>query len=337
MSAFGKLFGSGSSSQTTTTDYLNEDQILRGQRTADEALTAAQRMGAYQGDYYAGLNDTQLGAINRTTDFVNTNSNLGQNMISSGQNMMTQGQNTGANAQAIFDRAMSYDSNAAREAAMAEATGERTQGLIDAALRDTTTQLTESTLPGLQQDITSVGGRNSSRAGALEANAISDAQDRMADVSSQIRSDAYNSALNDDYRNRVSNDQLALSGNSQLGTAYDRGMGTVQTGLDTEAGLTNAQLMAGGALQADNQARLDADRMKYNDLRMDGFNVLNAYNQGIGGPIVSGQTTTADSGAGIFQRFGSGMKGLADGLGSIAQIGSMASGNPAAFMSAAGG
>lgn len=330
---FNQLFGSGTTTQET--QFLNEDQIRRGQRTADGALTTAQRIGPYQGEYYAGFNPTQTGAINRAVDFADQNRNLGQGFVFGGQSLLSDGSGIGSNAQAIFDRSFGRTPDAARDAALAEATGTRTQGLIDAAIRDTTRQLTEETLPGIQRDITATGNRNSSRAGAAEAVATRAAQDRIADVSSQIRQSAYDTALNDDYRRQVTNDQTALGANSQLGSVYDRGLGTVQTGLATEAGLNSSQLAAGTALQGDAQARLNADRTRFDDIRFDGFNILDRYNSGIGGPIVSGQTV--NDGSGAFQRFGQGLNGLAEGFQSIAQIGAMFSGNPAAAAAAAGG
>ncbi|MEM6746772.1 MAG: hypothetical protein AAF608_05060 [Pseudomonadota bacterium] len=330
---FNQLFGSGEA--TTTNNFLNEEQIRRGQRTADSALTAAQDMGPYQGNYYAGLTPDQIQSVGRTRDFVGNNRELGQGMINDGQALQASGMGVGTNAQTLFDQAMGRTPEAARDAAMAEATGPRTQALVDAALRDTERSLNEDQLTSLQQGVTATGNRNSSRAGAMEAIIRRDAGDRMADVSAQIRNDAYNTALSDDYRRQLSNDQLALAGNTQLGSAYDRGMSTINTGLSTEMGLTGAQAAAGGVVQADQQMQIDAERARHNDLRMDGFNILDAYNRGIGGPILESSTTNAGQGA--FQRFGSGMQGLQQGIQSIGQIGAMFSGNPAAAMGAAGG
>lgn len=324
-STLGGLFGGDKKKNKTTIDFLNKPQMQRVQEGADVALSEAERMGPYQGDYYAGFNPLQRDAVQRTAGFSDANAGLGQGLVFDGQALKDQGLAIGSNAQSIFDQAMSRSPEAAREAAMGEATGGRTQSLIDAALRDTTRQLTEQTLPGIQDGITATGNRNSSRAGAAEAVATRGAQDRMADVSAQIRQNAYDQALSDDYRRTVSNDQLALGSNSQLGSVYDRGVGTIQTGINTEQGLNSSLMGAGTALQGNDQLRLEADRARFDDMRFDGFNILDRYNQTIGGPqgIQTGQTGTATLSQNPVQQFGQNTESMQGAFSAINNIGKM--------------
>src|SRR3546814_8743851 len=64
--------------------------------------------------------------------------------------------------------------------------------MIDANSRDVVRNLNEETLPGIDRQATATGGINSSRAGVAAGIAQRGAEDRIADISSTIRGDAYN-------------------------------------------------------------------------------------------------------------------------------------------------
>jgi len=288
----GKLFGGGG--QTQTNEILNKDQIQRGQKEADLALDSAKGFGPFTGPNFAGMTPEQIEALRRTGRFANVNEGLGQGLVDQGAQLMQPGLQTGQNSQSLFASAMNRSPEASRARAMAEATGDRSQGLVDAATRDAQRALTEQTLPGIQQGITATGNRNSSRAGAAEAVARRGTADMIADTSSQIRQSMYDTALTDDYRRQVSADQLALGANSQLGTSLDRGLGLQTTGLGAQSGLNNELLRAGQYQQGQNQAEMGAARARFDDQRFDGFNVLDRYNQGIGGPIQTGASTSGN-------------------------------------------
>jgi len=314
----GKLFGGGPQEQRDI--LLNEEQVRRGQREADRALTTAQGFGPFTGENFAGMTPDQIEALRRSGRFADVNQGLGQSLIDQGSGLMQPGMQIGANAQSLFDRAMSRDPAQARERALSEATGSRTQELIDAATRDASRVLNEQTLPGIQQGITETGNRNSSRAGAAEAVARRGTSEMIADTSANIRQGMFDSVLNDNSRTEVSADQAALGANSQLGTSLDRGLGLTTTGLGAQAGLNDQLLRTGTLEQQQQQAALDAERARYDDQRFDGFNVLDRYNQGIGGPIsvgsvASGGGNRVGNAAAGFSAIGQAVGSLRDGFG----------------------
>src|SRR3546814_1157695 len=81
------------------------------------------------------------------------------------------------------------------KAAQQYADNPHVQGMIDANSRDVVRNLNEETLPGIDRQATATGGINSSRAGVAAGIAQRGAEDRIADISSTIRGDAYNRGL----------------------------------------------------------------------------------------------------------------------------------------------
>jgi hypothetical protein len=205
--------------------------VTSGYQGGQNALNNALATGAYQGPTYAGLNDMQTGALNNQFGF-------GGDAFGMGQNLAATGAGFGSNYGDLYNQAMG---GGALNNAIDYATNNR-QPLVDAALRDSTRQLTEQTLPGINRAASATGNTNSSRAGIADALATRGYQDRAADVSSDITNTLMNQSLAQQQRDFGN----AMSANQGLSNAFGTGMNTAFTGLGN-------QLNAGGAFQKDQQ------------------------------------------------------------------------------------
>lgn len=223
------------------------------------ALDAALATGAYGGPLYASLNPMQTGVLNNQFDF-------GGNVFGMGQNLANTASGFGGNYADLYSRAMG---GSAMQNAIDYATANR-GGLVDAALRDSTRQLTEQTLPGINQAAQATGNTNSSRAGVADALAMRGYQDRAADVSSDITNQLIGQSLaqqNQDFSN-------AMNANAGLANTFGTGVNTAFSGLGN-------QLSAGGAFQKDTQNQYDANKAQFEQNRDFDLDQYIKYNQGI--------------------------------------------------------
>lgn len=118
-------------------------------------------------------------------------------------------------------------------------------GQIDAAGRDIARNLGEDILPGLNLQASLSGNVNSSRAGAAEAIARRGAEDRLGDISSGIRSNAYATGLQMANQQTQQNISGGLGlGNGGIATA-NAGVGGQQA--NNSALFGNAGVMGQGA------------------------------------------------------------------------------------------
>tara|TARA_Y100000289_G_scaffold66058_1_gene81290 strand:+ start:769 stop:1821 length:1053 start_codon:yes stop_codon:yes gene_type:complete len=227
----------------------------RGQSALDAALAT----GAYQGPTYAGMDPRAQQGYNYMTS-------TADNIMGIPASLMQQGQGFGTNYQDIYNRA----SRNTLDDAVNYATGGSSQGLVDSAMRDSTRRLNERTLPGIGMNASATGNTNSSRAGVAEAIAQRAYDDRRADVTAQIEDrmvDRFRTQNNQDIRNM-------MSANQGLGKTFAAGFGMIPD-------VSNLYTQAGGAFQADEQGRMDANRAAFErdrDFRMD---QLNTYGSAI--------------------------------------------------------
>jgi len=218
--------------QQSNMGYLDAQPFLKyGYEGGKGALGNVLSTGAYTGPTYAGLNAMQTGALDNQYNFGGDAFNYGQNLASTGAGF-------GSNYNDLYNQAMGGQ---ALNNAIDYATANR-GGLVDAALRDSTRQLTEQTLPGINRAASASGNTNSSRAGIADALAMRSYQDRAADVSSDITNQLVNQSLAQQQRDFGN----AMNANQGLAGAFNTGMATGFKGLGN-------QLAAGGAYQTDMQ------------------------------------------------------------------------------------
>lgn len=263
----------------------------------------------YQDELYAQMDPATAQAVQQMLSY-----SQGQGQQNASQ--VTQAGSTMANPDAYnqsigkFAAAAGEDPTQANiAAATAYANNPATDGMIDAASRDVTRNLYENEIPGINRAGTSSGNVNSSRAGVAQGIAERGAGDRIGDISSSIRGDAYNRGLGLAEQSRGTN----LSAMGQTAGLYGQQMGM---GLDAlQAGNTMAQQNNGAAIDAsqlyqkDKQGQLDANYAKWqgNDTRQ--TELLNRYYGTIGASNWGGTQT---------QKTSPSILGTVTGLGSMA-------------------
>jgi len=232
--------------QMSNMGYLDSRPYLTaGYEGGQNALNNALATGAYTGPTYAGLNNTQTNTLNNQVGFGNTAFGLGQGLANTGSafggnygNLFNQAQGGGA-----INNAINFaDANSG--------------SLVDAALRDSTRNLTQNTLPGINRAASATGNTNSSRAGIADAIAMRDYSDRAADVSADVRNTLMNQSLAQQQRDFGN----AMSANQGLQSAFGTGMSTGFSGLG------NA-LAAGTAFQKDDQNQLTDAKTNFDSQR----------------------------------------------------------------------
>ena len=266
------------------------------------ALDASLAQGAYTGPTYAGLNPTQMQGINYLTGF-------GQNAMGQGENFMNQGNAFGSNYQDIYNRA----SGPTLDNAINYATSSpQAQAMIDASMRDSTRQLQEQTMPGINTGASGTGNMNSSRAGVAEAIAQRAYDDRRADVAAGV----YDNLANQYIRSNTQDLQNMSSANEGLKNTYG-------VGFNMGPSVANMLTDAGGALQTDEQGRINADMNQFNNQRDFALDQYAKFNAGILNnapqsatyqPITANPTTAAlggvMAGAGFGGKYLSGLSDL---------------------------
>lgn len=243
------------------------EKLFKG---AQDALDQSLKTGAYQGDTYAGLTDAQKQGIAGLTGF-------GNKAMGMGNTFMDIGGAYGQNMQDLYNRASGNSLDAAVNYA---ANSPQAQSMIDAAMRDSTRQLQERTLPGIGMSASATNNTNSSRAGVAEAIAQRSYDDRRADVASDVGRDLTNQYL----RSNQNDFNMAMRANQGLSDVFGMGQNLAVGGAE-------ALGKAGGMLQMDNQGQLDADREafeRYRDFAMGQYGQMNNI---LGGVPNVGQVT----------------------------------------------
>ena len=166
-------------------------------------------------------------------------------------------------------------------------------GQIDAASRDVMRNLGENQLTGNAATAAGTGNSGSSRRAVMDAIAMRGAGDRVADISSNLRGQAYNTGLGIAAQQGLANQSAQLGTNSLnaglmgqganlafgIGQAGQAGMGQAY-----QTGVNNAQLAqdVGGQMRQYQQQLLDT---QYSN-QMNPYNSLQMYKSLIGDPTV---------------------------------------------------
>jgi hypothetical protein len=168
-------------------------------------------------------------------------------------------------------------------------------GQVDATMRDARRQVSEQELPGIAASSAVTGNVNSSRRALAEGVVERGLADKTADVSSQLRGDAYARGLDLAQRGSEFNDTSALDaarsrgalGSSTVGT----GLGALGQSLDQQAGLFGLAGQGGAGLQQGSQLGLDNSRGR-SEYSTDRLNqMLQQYYGVIGGNNWGGSST----------------------------------------------
>lgn len=220
---------------------------------------------AYSGQRVAGLNPFQTSGANTLGGFAGNTSGYAQNFMGSGMSNLGMSSGVGQNYQNIYNQAGIDPTQMILGQANQYAANPYVDGLIDSANRDVYRGLTEQQLPSLARGLTGSGNLNSTRGGVESAIMQRGAADRMADTSSNIRSQFFGQGLNmaqNQYNQGLSN---MMNANQGLMSAGQFGAGLLGAGQDYAQNNFGQSQMAGGLYQAQNQAELDAQKSYFDE------------------------------------------------------------------------
>lgn len=184
-----------------------------------------------------------------------TSSTVGTNTTTTGFNALSealkglQGYTPGGGTQSNIDAATAYANNPA------------TDGMIDAAMRDSRRSVSEQVLPQLARS-NAINGNTMSNRNAISQGIVERGlADKTADVSSTIRGQQFDKGLQLAEQNSQSNNNLILdalkSSASAGGNAIGTGVNAIGSGIDQMKGLFDIANAGGAGQQASNQAAID--------------------------------------------------------------------------------
>lgn len=298
---------------------LAKPYLEYGYKGGQAGLDYSLDKGAYSGDTYANMNDMSTAGYNYMNNF-------GMGQMNNAQNFMNQGSQFANNYSDLYGRA--------GQDAIGDATNyaiNNSSPLVQAAMRDSTRQLNEQTLPGINMAASGSGNVNSSRAGVADAVARRSYDDRMADVTSNIQDNLASRYLTQN-QNQFANQ---MNANQALANTYNQGFGM-------GGNIANMMTGAGNAFQTDAQNQINADKAQFEDDRDFQLNQYNKFMSGIMGnaPTNSSQNVKPNlynpnmSGLmGAVQGFGMGGK-IANAFGGGTNYG--VSGNPFSYYGTGG-
>lgn len=308
----GALFGSRQSASGNTSssgDPIRQDAFNIARPLYQDTVTQGQSLlndvfanPAFGGPRVAGLNPFQVNSANFTGNFANQTGQNAFNLINAGNANLNPGMNFGTNAQNTFNRFAGVDptQNIINNAAQF-ANNPFVDGMIDAAGRDVTRNLFENQLTGIDRAAAGSGNINSTRAGVESAIAQRGAADRLADMSSSIRSQFFGKGLDmaqNQFNQNLRNELLA---NQPLLEALNAGTRTLGAGNDFARMNFGLGQGAGSVFQGQEQAELDANRAMFDEALTNRIRALGASTgvlgggQGFSGGPTSGTTSESQT------------------------------------------
>lgn len=224
-----------------------------------------QQNPAYAGQRVAGLNPFQTSGANTLGGFAGDTSGYGQNFMDAGMGNLGASSGVGQNYQNIYNQAGMDPTQMILGQANQYANNPYTEGMIDAANRDTVRGLTEQQLPSLARGLAGSGNTNSTRGGVESAILQRGAADRMADTASNIRSQFFGTGLGMAQNQYNQNLQNMMGANQGLMQSGQFGAGLLGAGQDFAQNNFGQSMAAGGMFQAQNQAELDAQKAYFDE------------------------------------------------------------------------
>lgn len=220
---------------------------------------------AYSGPRVADLNNFQTSSANNLGNFSEQTFGYGSGMMNLGAQAGAPSAAVGSNAADIYSRSTMDPTQQIIGQAGQYANNPYVDGMIDASSRDVMRQFGEQTMPGMNRAFAGSGNTNSSRAGVESAIAQRGTQDRLADISSGIRSQFFGQGLGmaqNQYNQNLTNMMGANSGLMNAGTF---GAGMINSGQQFAGNNFNQGQSAGGVFQNQNQNILNGNMNQFNE------------------------------------------------------------------------
>lgn len=299
----GGILGSKGQKNTTTSAPWAPVQPYLKAGLADTAYQYGQQRGSpyYSGDLYANMDPRSIAGANGIYGYAGNQGAANAARVSApGQPLIDQFGNVISNANGLtgFNPQDPTQSNIANAGMYAD--NPYVNGMVDAASRDITRNLSENQLPQLNRTASAGGNTNSDRTAIQSAILQRGAADRVGDISSQMRGDLYNSGLNLSEQARSTNQSDRLNAMVQGGSLADRALarGLDATGQGQQLAYDNFDAMtkAGGLYQQDAQGNLNAAFDQWNGQDQRAWDLLNRYNSSINGGMYPTSSTTLSGG-----------------------------------------
>jgi hypothetical protein len=255
--ALSGLFGGGGSTQKSgPPKYVKQNQKkLYGQ--ADTAYNTA--VANAPTDFYAGMDPTTKAGIYGSQGYATGAGQRVANLVQGSAQPAITGGEAGAlgSSASLLQASLADPTHANIASATQYADNPWVQDTIDAALRDSTRQLTEQDLPSLDRGAVAGGNTNSSRTGAQAAILQRGYMDRAGDISSALRSGLYTNGLSLAENARQANmGGLGVAGGLFSGV-YGRGLDAANQGQTMNYNNYDAQIKGGQLLQQDAQGEIN--------------------------------------------------------------------------------
>jgi hypothetical protein len=313
----GKTLLGGGKDQTTTSAPWKEQQgyLKAGFEDAANVYKGQRGTPGYGGNTFADLTPQQLAAMQGIYGYQAQGAENSQTMTDNGQFLTNRGSQGLANAASRLGGWSAQDPTQTniRNAGL-YSNNPALQGAIDASSRDVVRNLSEVQLPGIAKGAAGMGGMNSSRTGIAEGIALRGAGDRLGDISSTMRADAYSQGLNLSEQARSTNQADQLNSWYQSGALSDRAVTQGYNGIQNGQGLAydnfDAMAAAGGLQQQANQGKMDADFSKWQRDQSLPWERLGQYQGAISGNWGGVQTNTPASPGWLQQGLGMASAGL---------------------------
>lgn len=291
-----------------------------------------QQQNPYTGDYVAQIDDKTKGIIGDAQDWYSTTGIQNADSLYGLSNDLL---SFGASGSKDIATRISDFANSDRTAnILSDATrlsdNPYISGMVDAAMRDANRNASESTIPNLYRNAAGSNNLNSSRAALAQGVVQRGLAEKTADVSSNLRGDAYKTGLGIGFANQG----LTLDALKGAGSIYDqmtaRGYGGVTDAYNMRKDSVNSAAGLGESLRNYNQLGIDNELAKRNagwENLMKYYGIVGDKNWGSSGTSYS-QTKQSPGAAQI-------AGGILGGLGSLFGQGGMfgaggAFGGPAA-------
>lgn len=322
--------GGGTTTQTRAPWEAQQPFLTYGFDQAKQYTQSALDNPVYQGQRVAGLTPEQQQLIAQGSQFGSNQFDPAQALQGFGMGALTPTGGFGQNASDIYSQYAGVDPTQQIIANAGQyANNPYTQGIIDSASRDVTRNLYENQLPSLALNATGTGNINSTRAGVQQGIAQRGAADRLADISSNIRGQFFNTGLSQAQNQYNQNLQNSLTANQGVQSAFGAGANALGAGQNLATGGFNLGSTAAGMNQTQGQNVINADMQKFAETNNIPLDLLSKYMQLVGGSYGGTSTSTAPETGGGF------MGGLQGALGGA--LGGFGLGSSGAFGGMGGG
>jgi hypothetical protein len=287
--------------------------LIKGMEEASGEYDQAKARGLYGGPFAAPMNDNLRVGADRMVGFSGLAEGAGGQLAHQGLQGVNSFGGVINNAQNLFNRSMMDPTGSTIANAGQFANNPYADGLIDASLRDVNRNL-QLGIGANNANAAGTGNMNSTRAGVTEALLTQGAQDRAADISSQVRSGLFNQGLGLAASQNQQGMANALAANAQNLAGVQAGAGLVGQGLSTTQAGIQSQVDAGTLQRGIHQQLIDGNLQKDAYDRNTMMDMIAKYQSIVGGQQYGNTvTTTQPGGSGIPQA-------IQGGLGSATQM-----------------